>query len=363
MIKRWFNRISSGIRKIVTKFKTKRASKKHNTIFWSLTPKDDLDLQIYEQAIDYAFKKKDIHNVAISGAYGAGKSSIIASYKKKHRRLKFMHISLAHYQPISNQDRDVNVAENALELKILNQLVHQIPARKIPQTGFRVKHPITFWRTLLWTISLAGFSMALLYVFLFGKWVNFATKLIESLPEKFAPYIDATTQPYTRLLALGICVLFAVFILYKVISVQRLKNVLKKVSIQGNEIELGNGEVDSFFDRYLNEVRYLFENVGVDAIVFEDMDRFNMESIFERLHEVNTLVNLRRKKKPLRFVYLLRDDIYTTKDRTKFFDFIIPVIPVIDASNSYNKLKEMLEKAGLIKEFDDSFFTRNFPIH
>lgn len=355
MIKRWFERISVGIRKIVAKFKTKRVSKKHNTIFWSLTPKDDLDLQIYEQAIDYAFKKKDIHNVAISGAYGAGKSSIIASYKKKHRRLKFMHISLAHYQPIANQDGDANIAENALELKILNQLVHQIPARKIPQTGFRVKYPITFWRTLLWTISLAGFSMAMLYVFLFAKWVNFATTLIESLPVQFAPYIDATTQPYARLLALGICILFAVFILYKIISVQRLKNVLKKVSIQGNEIELSDGEVDSFFDRYLNEVRYLFENVGVDAIVFEDMDRFNMESIFERLHEVNTLVNLRRKRKPLRFIYLLRDDIYTTKDRTKFFDFIIPVIPVIDASNSYNKLKEMLEKAGLIKEFDDSF--------
>lgn len=349
MKNRWFERISARIQKWFTEFKAKKAPKKPNAIFWNLTPKDDLDLQIYEQAIDYAFKRKDIHNVAISGAYGAGKSSIIASYKKKHRRLKFMHISLAHYQPIANQDGEAKVDENALELKILNQLVHQIPARKIPQTGFRVKHPITFWRTLLWTISFAAFSMAMLYVFLFAKWVNFATVLSKSLPVRFTFFIDATTQPYARLLALGICVLFAVFILYKVIKVQRLKSVLKKVSIQGNEIELNNGEVDSFFDRYL------FENVGVHAIVFEDMDRFNMESIFERLHEVNTVVNLRRKRKPLRFIYLLRDDIYKTKDRTKFFDFIIPVIPVIDASNSYNKLKEMLEKADLIDEFDDSF--------
>ena len=355
MIRGWFERISARIRKKGAEYKAKRGSPKHKVVFWSLTPKDDLDLQIYEQAIDYAFKKNDIHNVAISGAYGAGKSSIIASYKKKHRRLKFMHISLAHYQPIAKQEGNAKVAENALELKILNQLVHQIPARKIPQTGFRVKRPITFWRTLLWTISLAGFSMAMLYVFLFAKWVNFTAALSESLPECFAPFIDVTAQPYARLLALVICVLFAIFILYKVIKVQRLKSVLKKVSIHGNEIELSNSEVDSFFDRYLNEVRYLFENVGVDAIVFEDMDRFNMESIFERLHEVNTLVNLRRKKKPLRFIYLLRDDIYKTKDRTKFFDFIIPVIPVIDASNSYNKLKEMLEKAGLIEGFDDSF--------
>ena len=355
MKNRWLSRQVMRIGKWLSERKVQRMISKHNAIFWSLTPKDDLDLHIYEQAIDYAFEREDIHNIAISGAYGAGKSSIIASYKKKHPRLKFMHISLAHYQPIVNHGGNSSVAENALELKILNQLVHQIPARKIPQTGFRVKHPITFWRTLLWTVSIAGFSMALLYVFLFAKWGSFATTLNDSLPDCFTPFIDISTQPYARMLALGICVLFACFILYKIIKVQRLKSVLKKVSIQGNEIELTNSEVDSFFDRYLNEVRYLFENVGVDAIVFEDMDRFNMESIFERLHEVNTLVNLQRKKKPLRFIYLLRDDIYTTKDRTKFFDFIIPVIPVIDASNSYNKLKEMLEKADLMKDFDDSF--------
>lgn len=333
----------------------KQKAKTDKVVFWSLTPKDDLDLQIYEQALDYAFERKDVHNIAISGAYGAGKSSIIASYKKTHQRLKFMHISLAHYQPIIEKDGDEKVDENTLELKILNQLVHQIPAKRIPQTGFRVKRPITFGRTLFWTMIVAGFSMAMLYVVLFAKWISFAKSLSGYLPVCLMTLIDISTKPSVRLLALGLCVLLAIFMLQKAINVQRLKSVLKKVSIQGNEIELANNEVDSFFDRYLNEVRYLFENVGVDAIVFEDMDRFNMESIFERLHEVNILVNLRRKKNPLRFIYLLRDDIYKTKDRTKFFDFIIPVIPVIDGSNSYNKLKEMLEKAELINEFDDAF--------
>ena len=38
--------------------------------------------------------------------------------------------------------------------------------------------------------------------------------------------------------------------------------------------------------------------------------------IFERLREVNTLVNLQpqRRKKPLRFFYMLRDDIFESKD-------------------------------------------------
>ena len=40
----------------------------------------------------------DIKNVAISGAYSAGKSSVLASYKKNHRRLRFLHISLVHFQ-------------------------------------------------------------------------------------------------------------------------------------------------------------------------------------------------------------------------------------------------------------------------
>ncbi|WP_337960068.1 hypothetical protein [Leuconostoc mesenteroides] len=46
------------------------------------------------------------------------------------------------------------------------------------------------------------------------------------------------------------------------------------------------------------------------------------------------------------FLYLLKDDMFDSKDRKKFFDFIIPVLPVINASNPYEKLKEILESSG-----------------
>ena len=57
---------------------------------------------------------------------------------------------------------------------------------------------------------------------------------------------------------------------------------------------------------------YLFENTNADVIVFEDIDRFDIGTVFERLHEVNRLANARMKKdgKTLRFFYLLRDDIF-----------------------------------------------------
>lgn len=88
------------------------------------------------------------------------------------------------------------------------------------------------------------------------------------------------------------------------------ENVFRRISLQGNEIEIFEEQDDSYFDKYLNEVLYLFENVEADVIVFEDMDRFNAIRIFERLREVNTLVNIQRKKEhgdkyvPLWFFYL-----------------------------------------------------------
>lgn len=136
------------------------------------------------------------------------------------------------------------------------------------------------------------------------------------------------------------------------------KNVFRKLNLQGNEIEIFEESDDSYFDKYLNEVLYLFENADADVIVFEDMDRFNANRIFERLREVNTLANIqlqKEDKKVLRFFYLLRDDIFISKDRTKFFDYIVPVVPVVDGSNSYDQFISHFKKGGIFEKFDESF--------
>lgn len=110
--------------------------------FERLTPIDNMDLDVYEEAIDYVFSNSDVKNVAISGAYSAGKSSVLASYKKKHGELRFLHISLAHFKS-TDQKSNAEVKESTLEGKILNQLIHQIPSEKIPQTNFRVKKTVS----------------------------------------------------------------------------------------------------------------------------------------------------------------------------------------------------------------------------
>jgi hypothetical protein len=51
------------------------AENKYN--FQKLTPINQVDLNIYKEALEYVFENNDVKNVGISGAYSAGKSSVI----------------------------------------------------------------------------------------------------------------------------------------------------------------------------------------------------------------------------------------------------------------------------------------------
>lgn len=337
--------------------------------FEKLTPMRDADISVYKEAFDFIFENEDIKNIAISGAYSAGKSSILESYKAKHTNLKFVHISLAQFRipeqedvestdSVNDQTKEV-IKESILEGKILNQLIHQIPSETIPQTNFRVKKDIKNLRISTMVVSI--FISSILYLVFSSGIVNY----VNSLPDNWVRFIlSPLTSQYTIILAVILSITGMVTLIFSIIRAQKSKNIFRKISLQGNEIEIFEETEDSYFDKYLNEVLYLFEKVDADVIVFEDMDRFDASRIFERLREVNTLVNIHRKKESgdntviLRFFYLLRDDIFVSKDRTKFFDYIIPVIPIMDSSNSYEQFLKVLKAAEIIDRFDQSFLQR-----
>lgn len=339
--------------------------------FQKLTPTQEVDLSGYEDAFHYIFAENDIRNIAISGAYSSGKSSVIESYKKKHPEKKFLHLSLAHFQAIEEEPAERNDQENEekkddlkkletiIEGKILNQLIQQIPAEKIPQTNFRIKRSMDWKMPTFASVMLCIFIALFLHCTRFDAWKSMIDTLRDGCIKSI---LSLTTTAGAQLCSLIVMLAIVGFAVFKIIKVQHSKNILRKISVQGNEIEIFADNNDSYFDKYLNEVLYLFENTNVDGIVFEDIDRFDNHTIFERLREINTLTNIRLNnkkgrniKKPLRFFYLLRDDIFENKDRTKFFDYIMLVVPVLDSSNSYNKIKEYLESADLFEQFDDHF--------
>lgn len=322
--------------------------------FERLTPIDNMDLDVYEEAIDYVFNNPDVKNVAISGAYSAGKSSVLASYKKRHNDLRFLHISLAHFKSPDQED-ETEVKESVLEGKILNQLIHQIPSDKIPQTHFRVKKRISPVSIIIKTLETIAHLTAIIYFMFFDSWKSY----VSVLPDNWLKSIlELSAHPYALMVDGIIIITLSSFLIYGLIKIQKNKNVFRKLNLQGNEIEIFEESDDSYFDKYLNEVLYLFENVDADVIVFEDMDRFNANKIFERLREVNTLANIqlqKENKKILRFFYLLRDDIFISKDRTKFFDYFVPVVPAVDSSNSYDQFISHFKKGGLFEKFNESF--------
>ncbi|MGN8238095.1 YobI family P-loop NTPase [Enterobacter soli] len=328
--------------------------------FQKLTPISDVELGIYKNAIDFVFANDDLKNVAISGQYSAGKSSLVESYKKSHSNIKFVHISLAHFR--ATEEAETNepgraMSETALEGKILNQLIHQINADDIPQTHFKVKKKVKTSSIVMNTIFTVLFIATALHITLFNKWGDFVSLLSDGAAKTL---LTLSTRHDSLLISGFIATILSCIFIYKLIKTQKNRNVLKKINLQGNEIEIFEESQESYFDRYLNEVLYLFENVDADAIIFEDMDRFNSNHIFERLHEVNRLVNIQRtlaghKKSTLRFIYLLRDDIFISKDRTKFFDYIIPVIPVVDSSNSYDQFISHFNNGGILKLFNERF--------
>ncbi|MBQ8725807.1 MAG: hypothetical protein IJY84_01735 [Clostridia bacterium] len=328
---------------------------KNNLHFEKLTLNENVNIEVYEEALDFAFSSADVRNIAISGAYGAGKSSVLASYKKLHKEKSFMHISLAHFDNGDKDDLDERKQESILEGKILNQLIHQIPPEKIPQTNFKIKQNVTKWSVIKIALSFIITVIATLFLALYDNWKAF----ISVFPGWLGSVLKLSISPYAQIIAGILILVLSYFFAHQLIVLQKNKKIFKKVNVQGTEIEIFENKEESYFDKYLNEVLYLFENSDVDAIVFEDMDRFEINRIFERLREVNTLVNVQLEKKkaekPLRFIYLLRDDVFVSKDRTKFFDYIVPIVPVLDGTNAYDQFILHLRKSGMYDNLNDKF--------
>ena len=72
----------------------------------SLAPIDNVEnAEVYFQALIWAIKQEKVNNIAITGPYGSGKSSIIETFLKKEKgkvkkEIKSINISLANFSAI-----------------------------------------------------------------------------------------------------------------------------------------------------------------------------------------------------------------------------------------------------------------------
>src|SRR5690606_29946285 len=109
---------------------------------------------------------------------------------------------------------------------------------------------------------------------------------------------------------------------------------------------------------HLEEILYFFERTKYNVVIIEDLDRCDSTDIFTKLREINILLNNSLLiNREINFVYAVGDDLFNDrKERVKFFEYIIPVIPFINSSNADEQLSLLIKESGL----DENIFTKEF---
>ncbi|MDW8585602.1 hypothetical protein Q7V18_07045 [Streptococcus suis] len=362
-------KISNWGQKIFLQFKN-RTPNVEGISFNRLTSNKNIDLErenpSFKQALDFAIQDDELKNVAITGNYGSGKSSLLDSYEAKYSNKKFLHISLADYKEndlsgykendSSESGKKLNVRQiNVIEGKIINQLLHQIHPKHVKKSIFKTLSRTPRRIPLLLTVYIVLFFITLSY---FLK-PNFLKALVTA--DKVFGWDANTVFSWLFLILLFIGSLTTIWYIVENKTIKSLTIGGKNVS---SEIDIFSDQSMrvSYFDKYLDDVLYLLNESRADVIVFEDIDRFENNTIFAKIKELNVLVNNKRKiakkSSKLMFLYLIRDDLFISKERTKFFDFIIPVLPVITSSNSSDKLTTTLKEMGIKSGLADDFLFR-----
>ena len=302
-------------------------------------------------------KELNIKNIALTGPYGSGKSSVLISLMKDfHKGRNYLPISLATLQAneednnileredeIPETEKRIENLNRKIEYSILQQLIYREKAEIVPNSRFRRivhlskkklrRYSICVVLSLICFLILFEPSFAKVdSIYNFFSWGNTCNTIFDFLSFGWLLYILFTAIRY-------------VFRSYS-------NSKLNKLNLKDAEIEVV--ENNSIFNRHLDEILYFFQVTEYDVVIIEDLDRFGTPNIFLKLRELNQLINESKiVGRHITFIYAVKDDIFKDEERTKFFDYIITVIPVINPSNSKDKLKSALEAKGCGNEISD----------
>ncbi len=334
--------------------------KKKNTIISSLAPKiltkkEDIEkVQPYLDKLNETIDTKGINNIALTGGYGSGKSTIIGTFKELNPQYKFLNISLASFNKKKSDDIltpaekkfQKEELERLLEVSILQQIFYHVKPEEIPESRFKRIINISDWKIL-------GISIG------FILWVSSSILLLKyDYLDKINPNNWDNKENFDWFALIIFLIAFISLGLFSKLFVKLFSNSkINKVNIKG-ELELGDKTNKSVFNEHLEEILYFFEVTEYNVVLIEDLDRFDSTDIFTKLREINILLNNSKLlNREINFVYAVGDDLFNDKkERVKFFEYIIPVIPFINSSNAGEQLRTLIKESGL----DESIFTKEF---
>lgn len=293
-----------------------------------LSPVHDLGMEDRSYAackeyLDEAFVGSDFKNIALSGNFGAGKSSILHSYDK-HRNLgteKFLYISLTDFQNYGcdcknkesapenedtqgkkpeNQTNDTpkkdsvcedprHATQQRVEYSLLCQILTRCQKKNHRDSSLR---GVPEAPTSLSTALFGGFFAALVFVLIFHERFGLLAKMFP-ISDKCIGIIHS-----------GLYVLTAVMGFFLVLFCLR-RGKVQKIALKSThaEAEMALAQSQTSLDLYKFELVYTLKQIAskIDyTVVFEDMDRLDPQicvAVITKLRDLNTMVNARQSLK------------------------------------------------------------------
>ena len=291
------------------------------------------------EVVNHALENEDIRNIALTGPFGSGKSSIIQTLMEEHKEFHYLPISLATLQAeedgetSNNSDKDIEALNRKIEYSILQQIIYREKASTVPNSRF--KRIVHIEKEYLRFYSICGVLFILAFISVF----------FPNLIEVFFRYFHLVKFKALIVFFASLYLLWASYHIFRYIIKSYSNSKLNKLNLKDAQIEIE--EENSIFNKHLDEILYFFQVTPYDVVVIEDLDRFETEKIYLKLRELNQLVNESKiVGRHIVFLYAIKDDVFVDEARTKFFDYITTVIPVINPSNSKAKLKAALHARG-----------------
>ena len=308
--------------------------------------------------LDYAIGRKDCYNIALTGIYGSGKSSIIKTVLKKHRWKNVLRLSLSRY--ISKEENE-KFNEQEVERTIFQHVLYKSNPKLTPQSKYRRIAHRNYKKAIAYAI--VAFVIVLCGVMLWRpEW-------IEVLNLK-NPFLGTTLHNFIAKVAkwkntiAATCLFVATIVVLTHLIRRASKFGLRSIKIKDVEFDVKDQDAD--FNTLIDELLYFLKAGNYDLVVFEDLDRIdNPKELFLKFREINLLLNesayYKFWHKRIVFLYAIRDDVFQKEERTKFFDYIVPVIPVVDHFNTSDYLLKNY-KSELDEVDDKDIMTLGFYI-
>lgn len=164
----------------------------------------------YETVQDIEDKLNDpeVFNIAITGPYGSGKSTVLKSLKTRYAdKHHFLTISLASLTGDNDEDKDLNPEEQQkVEYSLLQQLIYKERPETLPNSRFRRIEHKSVCKSIWFGLSIVAFLISFLVVFE-PQWLRV---------DSFCQFFDLGTT--WNLVIDIICALYMLLFVFKIVA-------------------------------------------------------------------------------------------------------------------------------------------------